>query len=149
MSFATDTNSQEDVRKRIKEAFTEFNRNSAPSHGRRYPIELRQLIFQGHLAGLKPKELMRLSGMSSTAVTYATKKNSRSGALLPHKQKSKSLAPRRLEVVSELVEPVEDRSPLVIRLPSGVVLELRDGTALTSSLIHVLANVEVNHVTSR
>jgi hypothetical protein len=62
---------------------------------------------------------------------------------------SRSIQPRRLEIVPEDRGMALALNPLLIRLPSGVVIELRDGSALTPSLIQALANVEVNHVASR
>ena len=36
-----------DIKSQIKDRFAEFNRKSAPSKGRKYPAELRELVRHG------------------------------------------------------------------------------------------------------
>lgn len=147
MKLATKIDSLEELKTNIKERFAEFNRNSVASTGRQYPKDLRALIIQGHIAGLKRSALNALSGMSTTAISYAIKSN-KVGSHHPKSTHIKK-TPRRLEVVADVLPSRSNRNPLVIRLPSGVILELADETLLTPSLIHTLTNVEVHHAPSR
>jgi hypothetical protein len=145
------------ARKLIKDGFAEFNRDSVATRGRQYPVHLRELIAQGYLAGLKRQELRNLSGMSYCALDYAIRSPSLRGEKIVSKEnpsakpsdKSRRIQPRRLEIVPEDRGMAPALNPLLIRLPSGVVIELRDGSALTPSLIQALAKVEANHVASR
>ncbi len=121
----------------IKNRFAEFNRQSSPSRGRRYPHELRELVQRGSAAGIGPMELKRLSGMSETAIKCI---------LAKVKTKAKPLAPRRLEVVGLPVE--QSTSPLIVRLPSGVTIEFADASMLTVTLLSALSSLEVKHAAS-
>ena len=125
----------------IKNRFAEFNRQSSPSRGRRYPPELRELVQRGHAAGIGPMELKRLSGMSETAIKYILAK-------VKAIAKSKPLAPRRLEVVGLPFEPRQKLVPLIVRLPSGVTIEFSDASMLTATLLSALSSLEIKHATS-
>ena len=143
MRLAVSNQSTDSLRALIKERFGTLNRQSLPSRGRKYPQELRELVRQGASAGIAPVELSRLSGMSSTAVKGALEKKSRVVAA-----KRKVLPARRLEVVGVVAEPRRCPTGLVVRLPSGVSIEL-DGSGLTSTLLLTLARLEVAHASSR
>ena len=131
----------DDVRSQIKDRFAEFNRKSSASKGRKYPADLRDLVRQGAKSGIKPKELERLSGMSSTAIKTALA--AATTPVIP------PVAPRRLQVVGEASDHEQGARPLVVRLPSGVTIELASEAALTTALLLTLARLEVNHAASR
>lgn len=137
MKLAASIQSVNDLQNLIKNRFAEFNRQSSPSRGRKYPPELRELICRGSEAGISPMDLRRLSGMSDTAIKSTLAKS-----------KSKPVAWRRLEVVGTAVEPEQRSSPLIVRLPSGVTIELADATMLTAALLSALGRLEVNHAAS-
>lgn len=125
---------QNEIRKR----YAEFNCSRPPSKGRRYPRELKELVRHGCSQGLKVATLRRLTGLSSSAIKRWHKEGI--GASAPP-------APRRLAVT--------DSSPLpslvcavVVRLPSGVTIELSDSCALNRDLLAGLAALEVRHATS-
>ncbi len=122
----------------IKNRFVEFNRHSSATRGRKYPPALRDLVCEGNAAGLSPSELRRLTGMSQTAIRCTLAKG-----------KAKPAAPRRLEVVGSPAEPQKVLKPLVVRLPSGVTIELTDAAMLTPALLRSLAGLEVDHAASR
>jgi hypothetical protein len=68
MKLAASVPSLNDLQNLIKNRFAEFNGQSSPSRGRKYPAELRELICRGSEAGIGPMDLRRLSGMSDTAI---------------------------------------------------------------------------------
>jgi hypothetical protein len=126
-----------ELRDLIKNRFAEFNRHSSPTRGRKYPPELRELVCRGGAAGIRKSDLRRLTGMSETAITTAL-----------IKAKAKLPIPRRLEVVGLPVESQPKPIPLIIRLPSGVTIELAHQEMLTAALLGALSSMEVNHVAS-
>ncbi len=147
MRLANNGQSLDSLRMQIRDLFADLNRRSAPSRGRQYPSELRALVRQAYSSGISIVELRKLSGMSNTAVRGALKQGSDSkGRSAPS---VKGPPPRRLEVVTSQCETRAPRGPLVIRLPSGVTIELADAGSLTASLLHSLANIEVSHAASR
>ena len=137
MKLAASVQPLTDLQNLIKNRFAEFNRQSSPSRGRKYPPELRELICRGSEAGIGPMDLRRLSGMSDTAIKCTLAK-----------VKSKPMASRRLEVVGLPVESRQRASPLIVRLPSGVTIELADTAMLTTTLLGALGRLEVNHAAS-
>jgi len=138
MKIVTKIRPFDDIVTLIKTRFLEFNRKSSPSKGRKYPADLRELISKGAAAGISQSELRRLSGMSKTAIA-----NAMQGAI------KKPLTVRRLEIVGSTAGCPVKLSPLVVRLPSGITIELSDAQMLTATLVSTLANLEVNHATSR
>lgn len=134
MRLAANVREPDDLQATIKSRFQEFNRRSSPSTGRRYPNDLRELVQRGIAAGIRPADLKRLTGMSQTAIRYAL-------------AKAKPAKPRRLEVVG--LAPIQSASSsLVIRLPSGISIELSDASMLTPVLQAARSCLEVNHATS-
>ena len=132
-----------DIKSQIKDRFAEFNRKSAPSKGRKYPAELRELVRQGAISGIKPKDLKRLSGMSSTAIERAQ-------SVTLSVDDARPVPPRRLQVVDAVSEQRQQvAAPFLIRLPSGVTIEMAGEAALTQTLLHTLASLEVKHAASR
>jgi hypothetical protein len=135
MRLATSVQTPDDLQSLIKSRFQEFNRRSSPSTGRRYPNDLRELVQRGIAAGIRPGELKRLTGMSQSAIRSAL-------------SKAKPEKPRRLEVVG--LPPIQQASSsLIIRLPSGISIELPDASMLTSVLVAAQNSLEVNHAASR
>ncbi len=103
MRIAVDVNHRDEIKKTIKERFAEFNHQNPPFLGRRYQLELRELVRQRRLAGIDVKELRRLSRMSKTSAKFAigneqafskSKSPANTNYLVP--------PPMRLEVVSEM-----------------------------------------------
>jgi hypothetical protein len=146
MKLAVNNQSLDSLRILIKERFADFNRGSSPSRGRKYPVELRELVCQGSLTGIPPGDLEKLSGMSSTAVkrAMALKASRHPGSARP-----KPEAPRRLEVVGAVAAGRQPASAVMIRLPSGVTIDLGDPSGLTTALLGTLAYLEAPHVASR
>ena len=146
MKLAVNNPSLDSLRALIKDRFADFNRSSKPSRGRKYPVELRELIREGHLTGIPPRDLEELSGMSLTAIKGAVAlKTRRQVVSAPPIPK----APRRLEVVGSAADSRPLSSSVMIRLPSGVTIDLGDPSGLTPALLVTLANLEVPHVASR
>ena len=147
MTLAITTQPLDDLRTLIKRRFADFNRHSSPSRGRKYPAELRDLVKQGAAAGIRQIELIDLTGMSQAAIKYAVDNPK---PMVAKKKRGLALAPLRLEVVEPAnhLQFQEPRS-LVVRLPSGVTIELANAEALTVSLLTILARLEVDHATSR
>lgn len=134
----------DDLLATIKARFAEFNKSSLPSQGRKYPNELQALVKQALSEGAEPATLCRLTGVSSTAISrWRTKAKS---AKAP--RSSKLAAPRRLEVVGSGADG-KVRAAVVIRLPSGVTIELGAQATLTGDLLASLANLEASHAASR
>lgn len=146
MKLAPNGPSQQSIRAKIQEKFAEFNQTIPSSQGRRYPADLRELIRRGYSAGVSITDLSRLSGMSRSAVDFVVKDRSK-----PNRP-----AARRLQVVDREFIEVETEperattpSPMVIKLPSGLSLELSDSRALTVDLLHMLMRVGGVHAASR
>lgn len=102
------------VRDRLAAAFGEFNRQSRPSKGRKYPESLRKMVREAAGAGLSKPELMKLTGMSDSALRYAVDR------VAPNGRGRMASSVRRLEVVTDGPEPACDGNQLTIRLPSGI-----------------------------
>jgi hypothetical protein len=152
MRLAAKTDSIEKLKLTIKGTFGEFHRKSIRSTGIRYPKELHELIVQGHMAGIGKAELILLSGMSRCSVSNSIERKHQYSEK-NRGSSEKKVPPRRLEVVPNAAKSRGPQEPLIIRLPSGVVLELTDETLLTPSLLKTLAGVEfreeVQHAPSR
>lgn len=146
MKLAIDSQSLDDLRVQIKARFADFNRSSMASKGRKYPADLRQLVRQGHLAGIRQKDLSILSGMSRTSIRGALAAKLPAGV---SPGPAKPPAPRRLKVVGPVGDNVRAPSPLIVRLPSGVTIELASDKLLTETLLVTLARLEVDNVASR
>jgi transposase-like protein len=134
----------DDLLATIKVRFAEFNKSSLPSQGRKYPSELQTLVKQALSEGAEPSMLCRLTGVSSTAISrWRTKTKS---AKAP--RSIKPTAPRRLEVVGDGANG-KVRAAVVIRLPSGVTIELGAQATLSGDLLASLATLEASHATAR
>lgn len=112
------SNSGNQVREKLQVAFAEFNRQSRRSKGRRYPPQLQKMVREAAAAGLSKSELMKLTGMSDSAMRYAVGQTPAKA-----KPQARTASVRRLEVVSAASEPLGESSKLTIRLPSGVVIQ--------------------------
>ena len=130
-----------DIHREIEHRFTAFNQRVPSSKGRRYPRELVDLVCQAAAGGTRPAELSRLTGAATSVVSGWIK------AARP------SAAPRRLEVVKShgaaTAEAKPVATPIVVRLPSGIVVEFFDSEALTATLLTRLSRLEVAHAASR
>lgn len=133
----------DDIQSHLKSSFAEFNRTSSPSKGRRYPQNLQTLVRQASEAGVALSTLVELTGASSTALSrWCT-----SAKVRPARRQIKGPKARRLEVIGS---NVERRGPaVVVRLPSGVAIELGDAVALNDVLLASLATLGGLHVASR
>jgi hypothetical protein len=110
----------------LKDRFAEFNKLNATSSRRRYPRELQDLVVQAKGKGLKSATICLLSGLSACTVHRYL----RSG-------KAKPIAPRRLTIVEPRAR--QALASVVIRLSSGVAIELSDGRDLSVDLLKNLS----------
>jgi hypothetical protein len=133
----------DDLQTKIKSRFAEFNRSSSPSKGRRYPEELQKLVRQALEDGVGPTVVRDLTGISSTALQRWSKAAKPARA----RRLTKPSAPRRLAVVRDVAG--KRRSPIVVRLPSGVSIEFGDGTDLNADLLTTLGRLGVARATTR
>ena len=103
----------DDLQNEIKKRFTEFNKSSSPSKGRKYPKPLKDLVSRAAAQGIGQQTLRRLTSMSGSTVSCCCKK-------LPAK------LPRRLEIIeTETITPqvVQPTGNVLVRLPSGISIE--------------------------
>lgn len=133
----------DDIEAQIKSRFAEFNRSSSASKGRKYPAELRALVRQASVKGIDRSILAELTGASSTALTRWCK----GAKVRPTRRQQEAVKPRKLEVVGGHID--QRSRPLIVRLPSGVSIELGDGAALDGELLHALLTLGGGHATSR
>jgi len=123
----------------IKRRFAEFNKSSSPSKGRRYPPELKELVQSAGAQGHESATLCRLTGLSSSAA------NRWLAAAAP-----RPVAARRLAVVDASANsPHAPPAPVVVRLPSGVTIELSDSRSLSGAMLAALGLLEVRDAASR
>ena len=127
-----------DLRSEIKKRFSEFNQSGPMTPGRHYPRELKKLACQGAAEGLTVEDFCQLAGVSKVTAQGWWAKG------VPATAKRS----RRLAVVDDRPASVSTAS-VVVRLPSGVTIELADRCALNSSLLSALAVLEVRHAASR
>ena len=136
----------EDIQSKVKARFAEFNRTSSPSKGRKYPQELQALACQALGEGVELPVLCQLTGASSTALARWFK-TAKPATALASRRRPKVAAPRQLEVVCSDVGTRP--RPIIVRLPSGVSIELGDGVALNGELLTALSALGGGHATSR
>ncbi len=133
----------DDLETKIKHKFLEFNRTSLPSKGRKYPDDLKALVCRALAEGIRPIVLLRLTGVSASAMHKWTRT---ANASVPSGDDAKaSVAPRRLEVFD--CSPVYGGA-IVVRFPSGVSIEFGDAAGLNHEILKALATLEVNHAAS-
>jgi hypothetical protein len=111
----------------LKDRFAEFHQLNPASNRRRYPRELKALVVQAKEKGLRSATICRLSGLSSSAVH----RYSAAGG-------PKVIQPRRLTIVDTKAAQ-KGKAPVVIRLSSGVSIELSDGSGLSPDLLKSLS----------
>jgi hypothetical protein len=120
----------------LKRRFDEFTKVTPASKKRRYPQALKELVRQAREKGLSAATIIRLSGLSLSAVhRYANLRES----------KEAIRQPRRLAVVDTRHERIVS-ARIVIRLASGVAIELSDGRALNFDLLKDLSALGVREV---
>lgn len=152
----------EHIQSEIRLRFGELNKLGRPSKQRRYPNELKQLVCRAHSQGVQVKTLSQLSGLSSTRIKLWLEK----AATI-----AKPPRVRRLAVVEAIVTPevkantaleslplspaggarrglAKTLAPVVIRLPSGVVIELGESCALNAALLASLSALGGGHASS-
>ena len=130
----------DDLQSEIKKRFADFNKGSSPSKGRRYPRELKELVCTAGAQGLEPVTICRLTGLSSSAA----KRWLAGGG-------PASFVPRRLAVVDTRAgsRRLSSAAVVVVRLPSGITIEMSDSRALSADLLAALSSLEVRHAASR
>lgn len=131
--------SDDDIQAKVKARFAEFNRTSSPSKGRRYPEELRALVNQAVAKGATLSTLRDLTGVSSSVLCGWAKGGNPTTAAKA----------RRLKVVGVSVSVDKSRQPIIIRLPSGVSIEVSDSKVISGNFLVALASLGGSHATSR
>jgi predicted transcriptional regulator len=124
----------------IKDRFAEFTKLNPVSKRRRYPRELKELIFAAKEKGLRAAAICRLTGLSSSAVHRYAKS-----------QKPLTIRPRRLTIEGTKPEK-KITAPIIVRLSSGVAIELSEEQDLSLDLLKRLAalgSCEVGDVAAR
>ena len=109
----------------LKDRFADFNKSGAASGRRRYSRELKDLVIQAEI-WTRTATICRLSGLSACTVHRC-----------PRSAKAKPIQPRRLTIVD--TKPRHAFASVVIRLPSGVAIELGDGRELNFDLLKSLS----------
>jgi hypothetical protein len=127
----------DDLEGKLKLQFTEFNRNNPVSKTRRVPEDLKELIRQAGLQGIKRTEICRISGLAPTTV-HRYLSSLVSDNKLP--------VSRRLTVVGSAQEV--NLGLAKIRLCSGVTIEL-EACALSQELLGSLNALGGGHVAAR
>jgi predicted transcriptional regulator len=124
----------------LKNRFAEFSKINPVLKGRRCPKELKELVFQARGKGLRAAAICKLTGLSSSAVHRYAKS-----------RKPISIRPRRLTIVGAKPEK-KLTAPIIVRLSSGVAIELISEQELSLDLLKRLAalgSAEVDDVASR
>ena len=137
-----------DLEREIKKRFADFGRINPPSKTRRFPSDLVEIVCRATIQGIDTPTLCQWTGASAATINRWLKKT-----------EAKVKQPRRLEVIHDrpaelqLAPPGPSASCLhsavIVRLPSGVTIELRDSRALHGDFLKALSTLEVNHATSR
>lgn len=120
----------------VKRQFAEINR--LPGKSRRYSDGHKDLVRQAAAQGIKVPELRRLTGVSACGIRSWLGKKGLSGAPKA----------RRLDVVDSGAPTLTSNVAVVVRLPSGVSIELRDGRLLSAELMCMLSGVGGGHAAS-
>lgn len=127
----------------IRRRFAGVRGSSRGSKRRYYPSELHDLIRRAADQGVRQGELQQLAGVSASTVSrwISGCRNSKGSVGAGPK-------PRRLEVVGPVVSEKPRAAAVVVRLSSGVTLEL-SSEQLTRELLLVLSTLEVSHASPR
>ncbi len=133
----------DDLQAKIKSRFGEFNRSSSPSKGRRYPEELRVMVRQAITEGADPVALRQITGISPTAMKQWASVSKH----VSTRRTDKPSAPRRLEVIDGKAS--NRRAPVVVRLLSGITIEIGDRADLDAEFLAVLDTLGGSHAASR
>ena len=112
----------------IKSRFAQFNELNRPGKGKRYPVELKDLVRQAALDGVVINDLLRVTGVSALSLARWLEHSS-----LP--------TVRRLEVIDQADSPGASR---FVHFPSGVIIEF-GGAVSTASLVEVVCRYEACH----
>lgn len=132
----------QDIREKVRAAFSEFSKTNPANKWRRFPAELRALVREAYLLGVSKTDLVTLAGISISSVDRWCSGDSKVKALpVPLEAKA-----RVLEVTGPATE---SPAGFVVRLPSGMVIEFNEGTVFSAELFTVLCRSEVGHASSR
>ena len=125
----------------ITKRFAEFNAAKPLARGRRFPEDLLPLVQQALTAGVKPAALHKATGVSRATIERWVK----AWASSPRKIAARA---RQLEVVNERQttdaprrEARSSAAAVVIRLPSGIAIELPTSAVLDRALLLTLAQL--------
>lgn len=130
-----------DLEVEAKKRFEEFHRHHAKSSQVRYPPELVSLVCQLSATGMGSAALSRLVGVALPTIGCWLGRRAKAKRN-PSQAASVSIPPpRKIAVVGSA-----SRAPIVVRLPSGVSIEVDH---LSDELLTSLARLEVIHATSR
>ena len=134
------TQCADDLQVELKNRFTSFNRTSSPAKGRHYPADLKQLVCKALMDGVAPRELRRITGVSSSTLCQWGKVSKRTAS-------PKVIPPRRLEVTQ--IPATQHQSMVTVKFPSGVAIEFSSVAVLSREFLASLAAVEICHAASR
>ena len=119
----------------LSSSFQTFRSQTASTLSRRYPKELIESTCKAYLSGVPRKELVKITGVSWANLKRWFQKS-------PASKK-----PRQLKVVVEssvsLEAPTLSHQNILIRLKSGVVIELPGVECLTLPFLKTLSVLEV------
>jgi hypothetical protein len=130
----------DDVRAEVRSRFAEFNRTSSPSKGRKYPKSLKTLVCRALAEGVDLSSLKGLTGVSPSALLRWNQSEKVA-------RQTPARKPRRLAVVGG--EFPEHHRPIVVRLPSGISIELGNIAELSSEFLTSLATLGGSCATAR
>ena len=136
----------DDLSAEIKKRFAEFNRARPKAKGRRYPADLRKLVRQAALEGVKPSTLRRLTGLSPHGLKRwldASQPEIRRLEIVPAAEK---MPPQVNKGGPAIIPAAQATRPLAasIRLPSGAMIEFHEKDALTPDVVRALMGAEVS-----
>lgn len=121
------TDQENDFQSEIKQQFAKFSRSHPRNRSRRYPQYLKDLACEALSRGVSPKELRQLTGLSAENLKRWSKP-----VITP--------SSRRLEVIGS-PQATNRVTRAVVRLSSGVTIELTDITSLNGQLLEALASL--------
>jgi len=132
----------------MRRRFSNYKKMHPVAKSRRFAPDLIELVRRAATQGMKKGVLCQITGVSSS--TMHRWLNGR---------KLENIQPRRLEVVRDEEVVVQPNSPVlkakicpsiaaIVRLPSGITVELADSRALVGDLLFALSTMEVRHASS-
>ena len=124
-----------DLEDEIQRRFDSYNKLNPPKNTRRLPSDLIELLLYAAAEGVKKQTLSQISGVASSTINRWQKC-----------KKTKKIPPRRLEIVREEDVEFENRPNLtlaeaIVRLPSGIAIELMNSRSLTRDFLITLSEL--------